>query len=86
VQLITPMPRQVFIDRRAHERVAEGIANKTFFKEAQLQGAVKRVEQRRVGDRRLERLRSGPERGQLDFSSASGGRQPDQPPQRVVGC
>ena len=53
MQLITPMPRQVFIDRRAHERVAEGIANKTFFKEAQLQCAVKRVEQRRVGDRRL---------------------------------
>ena len=53
MQLITPMPRQVFIDGRAHERVAEGIANKTFFKEAQLQCAVKRVEQRRVGDRRL---------------------------------
>ena len=66
---------KLLVQRRANERVPEGVAVLPLLQEARLEGTIERVEERAVRDGRLERCRGRAKRAQRDRGVGRGGRE-----------
>jgi hypothetical protein len=63
-ELVAAMPREAFIQRRAKDRVPEGVPFVALLEEAHPQSAIQRVEQHRNAHGRVQCRRPGAELAQ----------------------